>query len=1027
MPMTEITLNAVLNLFAIRAASAPDSLREGVRERAASYLRDHLGLDAIQPYLELYDLALDMQSEAPAPMLAERGASVAAGLGRQASRQEQVSVLAALIEAAPGVDRGDALLPALAEALSLPQSLISGYSLFCGGGFPWDGEGLDDRFLIPGGEEPAERTGTGPRALHRPHFRGSFAVFRADEAAWFFRAAPGSKLLLDGVPPGQGVYLLRQGSVISNPMRERVHFGELAAAFSAASDRPPVHVLEGDHLDFRYSGAPDKGLHDFCFAARGGELVAIMGGSGSGKTTLLSLLTGRLRPRSGRLLLDGRDVTEGLMASQGIVGYVPQDDLLFEDLTVFDNLYYSARLGLPDLSDSEVRERCLRTLDDLNQLNTADLRVGSPLNKTISGGQRKRLNIALELVRGPAVLLVDEPTSGLSSADSVNVVSLLKAQSAAGRLVIAVIHQPSSEVYKMFDRLWMLDEGGRPIYDGNPLDALVHFRSASYRAGEQEYACPRCGNVNPEQLFEIVEERIPEHGLPTGRRRVQPEEWHRLYLASTTKAATVAKYTGPADINASADPAKPATEHTPPPLREQFSVFFARTIKSRLANRSYRISVMLQPLLLAVAAGLLFRGSWGAEYVLRDNVNLPGYYFISSVIAVFLGMALSADEINRDRRILERERLLRLSRGAYLASKFAWLLLAAAMQTALYTLIGGVLLKIPPPWLIQWWILFSTAICASMIGLILSDSLASASTIHILIPVLLAPQIMLGGPAIPYDELIRKNAGDRNVPLVAEAMPTRWAYEALMADHYRNNPFQRDFFNDETDEMRGEYLADLYIPEVRGLAAYPFSPTIDTAGKAQDAAKAAERLAALRNELDNLKRLTGLEWRRNGLDDNSLALGAYNRETQRAVVAWLKEAGARINRDREAAAARRAATESALRARLGHSGFETFKNGSFNREVEKQMLGVRTGNAIVLSGPRLVPKILPVAIEPESHTGRAHLFAPFKRLGVLEIPTAPFDVGVLWLMTSLLALALHLRLVPRAASAARRIAGRRDA
>ena len=222
MSMIEITLNAVLNLFAIRAASAPDSLREGVRERAASYLRDHLGLDAIQPYLELYDLALDMQSEAPAPLLAERGASVAAGIGRQASRQEQVSVLAALIEAAPGVVRGDALLPALAEALSLPQSLIEGYSLFCGGGFPWDGEGLDDRFLIPVDGDATARSGAGPRTLHRPQFRGSFAVFRADESAWFFRAAPGSELLLDGVPPGTGTHPLRQSSVISNRMRDRL-------------------------------------------------------------------------------------------------------------------------------------------------------------------------------------------------------------------------------------------------------------------------------------------------------------------------------------------------------------------------------------------------------------------------------------------------------------------------------------------------------------------------------------------------------------------------------------------------------------------------------------------------------------------------------------------------------------------------------------------------------------------------------------------------------------------------------------
>ena len=143
---------------------------------------------------------------------------------------------------------------------------------------------------------------------------------------------------------------------------------------------------------------------------------------------------------------------------------------------------------------------------------------------------------------------------------------------------------------------------------------------------------------------------------------------------------------------------------------------------------------------------------------MRNNNNLPGYFFISTVIAVFLGMALSADEINRDRKILERERLLRLSRGAYLASKFAWLLLAAALQTGIYTLLGNGLLHNPSSGFATWAILFSTAYCAAMIGLILSDTLSSSSAIHILIPVLLAPQIMLGGPTIPFDELLRKGA-----------------------------------------------------------------------------------------------------------------------------------------------------------------------------------------------------------------------------------------------------------------------------
>lgn len=405
---------------------------------------------------------------------------------------------------------------------------------------------------------------------------------------------------------------------------------------------------------------------------------------------------------------------------------------------------------------------------------------------------------------------------------------------------------------------------------------------------------------------------------------------------------------------------------------------------------------------------------------MRNNNNLPGYFFISTVIAVFLGMALSADEINRDRKILERERLLRLSRGAYLASKCAWLLLAAALQTGIYTFLGNSLLHIPSSGFAAWAILFSTAYCAAMIGLILSDTLSSSSAIHILIPVLLAPQIMLGGPTIPFDELLRKDAGNRNVPLIAEIMPTRWGYEALMVEHYRNNPFQKAFFHDETREKWFDFLTGAYIPEVRGLASYPFSPTLDIAGIPEDADKARQRLKILRNELDFLERFTGLRWRGEGLNDGDLTLERYSREVQRKVTARLKEAEALLKTLREETAQRRAATEDALRGTLGHKRFEEFKNKNFNREVEKQLLGISAEDAIIISGPRLVPKVLPIAMEPESRFGRAHLFAPFKRLGKFEVQTPFFNIGVLWLLSALMAAVLQARLLPRAATSFQR-------
>jgi len=267
-----------------------------------------------------------------------------------------------------------------------------------------------------------------------------------------------------------------------------VYYADIFDRFKPLDPKEAI-VFAAQNVDFRFPGS-DNGLHDFCFNALGGQMVGVMGGSGVGKSTLLSILNGSMAPQKGQILINGLDLYKEKQKLQGVIGFVPQDDLLFDELTVYENLFYSSRLCLADLDEKALKDRVSGILDELNQLETCDLTVGSPLEKTISGGQRKRLNIALELIREPSILLVDEPTSGLSSADSLNVISLLKEQSKRGKLIIIIIHQPSSDIFKMFDQLWILDKGGRPIYTGNPIDAVVYFRKAIWQAGTKSAFVP---------------------------------------------------------------------------------------------------------------------------------------------------------------------------------------------------------------------------------------------------------------------------------------------------------------------------------------------------------------------------------------------------------------------------------------------------------------------------------------------------------------------------------------------------------
>ena len=595
-----------------------------------------------------------------------------------------------------------------------------------------------------------------------------------------------NELYLNGqiVIPGN-VYVLNQGASLRDAKMKPIYYSDIVNYFFADEIGNKIQFVVKD-VEYYFKGGT-KGLNSINMVQESGSLVGIMGASGSGKTTLLNVLNGSCRPTSGTVTINGIDIYDEKEKVEGLIGYVSQDDLLVEELTVYQNLLFNARLCFDDLSEFQIRCKVLKVLKSLGLFDIKDMVVGSPLNKKISGGQRKRLNIALELIREPAILFLDEPTSGLSSRDSENIMDILKEMALKGKLVFTVIHQPSSDIFKMFDNLYILDKGGYLIYDGNPVDSIIYFKTKVHQANWNDSECHTCGNVNPEQIFNIVESQmLDEYGNLTPARRLQPEDWFRHFQeARKTMPEPEMKYDDLPE-NASKIPSK----------FKQFRVFVERDVLSKISNRQYMVINILESPVLAFLLAFIIRyfNETTGEYSFFGNANIPVYIFMAVIVAIFIGLSVSAEEIVKDRKIQKRERFLNLSRTSYLFSKMAILLVISAIQAFMFVAVGNLVLGIQGMFFYYWFALFSSWFFSCLLGLNISDSFDTVVTIYILIPFLVIPQLIMSGIIVPFDKLNPAISNPEAIPAYGEIITARWAYEALAVQQFKENEFERDFY-----------------------------------------------------------------------------------------------------------------------------------------------------------------------------------------------------------------------------------------
>ena len=547
-------------------------------------------------------------------------------------------------------------------------------------------------------------------------------------------------------------------------------------------------------------------LNHVTFKAHPGDLIALMGPSGAGKTTLLTVLNGYLRPTSGEVRVNGESLYAIYDALRGSIGYVPQDDIVHPELTVFEAIKYSAQFRLPpDYSEDEINRRVEQVIKDLGLEAVKNLEIGKPERKVLSGGQRKRVNIALELVTDPALMFLDEPTSGLAADDTVALIDLLaNLAKKYGKTIIVTIHQPAREEYEKFNLALIMGYGGEPLYYGPT-------GKESYEFFGRYVARQGLTIDNPRDMFDLLKKR-EEEAVATGQfpnkgaaRMAAAAQWRAEYYDNNNP--TYRKmYSG------ARQPGTPSASRAPSrakvPLFRQFWLLFKRyaTVKRRdvagtaiLLAQAPIIGVLLalvffdptkmpnmwcQQFVQGIEAAAMKKGAVLAPDCMQNMArftkvaNFSGAIFFLAVAALWFGTSNAAREIVSEQAIYRRERMVNLSIFNYVMSKFTLLGILCTVQVFVLLTIVFSALGLGDysagTYVTMFVFMVTTAMAAASIGLLLSTVVTSSEAAMALTPIALIPQVVLGGMMVPMT-----NKGW--LQYVMAIMPSRWSFEGLIS------------------------------------------------------------------------------------------------------------------------------------------------------------------------------------------------------------------------------------------------------
>ena len=543
-----------------------------------------------------------------------------------------------------------------------------------------------------------------------------------------------------------------------------------------------------------------------------------------------------------------------------------------------------------------------------------------------------------------------------------------------GRLIVMNIHQPASDVFKMFDKLLFIDQGGFPVYFGPSMHVVSYLKTKLRFVDAHQNECPHCGNLNPDDVFNLTQlKKIRPVRENEYKRQITPKRWHHIFLLDQ-------------EIKPVQHDEKPLVRPklNIPGVFEQFTIYFKRNILTKIKDHQYvLLSVLLTPLLAAILSFFTrYVNPSVGYYQYYDNENMPAFIFMSVIVALFVGVMGGAPEIIKDRASLKREAFLNLSYPAYYLSKLLFLAILSGVQMYSYYIISKLILVLPSSSGLFFLTLWLTAVSANALGLLLSSIFKTMASVYIAIPFILIPQILFSGAVIDFNKINPAFSSDKYVPGFANIMMSRWAFESIAVALFKENNYSFEFYDYDKKMAEISYYRSFLMPEMEK----------DFFGNSYSSSYYLTADSANYNLLKNgIAQLEGVAWK-----------FPYPTDTINGAT-FLKYLSDVRNHLTNAYDSIQYSKDEVVDI-LGDDNYNQLKKRSVCKKLEEVLTDEKNLNKLITTPDDYIRKLYPIYFNSNNPFGRAHFYAPQKKLATVEISTPKFNLIVILLFTIILAI-----------------------